>query len=97
MAVIRMIFVSVPSVQTAQALRNWKAECAPLMIRQPGCRSERLLQSETSPGEFVSYSEWDSEESIQTYLKSADHQAIKRYNENIRDAKVSVKHYSLVG
>jgi hypothetical protein len=44
----------------------------------------------------VSYAEWDNEESIRAYLKSADHQEIKRHNTNITGAKVVVKEYDIV-
>ncbi|MGQ7793929.1 antibiotic biosynthesis monooxygenase family protein [Faunimonas sp. B44] len=93
MSVIRMIFVTVPGDMTDRAVGNWKTECAPLMIRQPGCRSEQLLQSTDNSGEFISYSEWDSEESIERYLQSEDHQEIKRHNRNIEGASVSIRHY----
>ena len=45
---------------------------------------------------IISYSEWDNEESIQKYRRSADHQEIKRHNENITGAKVAVKLYEEV-
>ena len=50
------------------------------MIRQPGCLSEKMLRCETAPGEYISYSEWEDDESIQKYLASEDHQEIKRHN-----------------
>jgi heme-degrading monooxygenase HmoA len=50
-----------------------------------------------NPGEYISYSEWDSEANIQRYLKSEDHQEIKRHNRNIVGAQVVVKHYERVG
>ena len=67
------------------------------MIRQPGCLSEELLRCKENPGEYISYSEWDNDENIRKYLRSEDHQEIKRHNRNITGAKVSVKHYELVG
>ena len=66
------------------------------MIRQPGCLSEKMLRCETTPGEYISYSEWEDEASIQTYLASEDHQEIKRHNTNIPGASVNVKKYQLV-
>jgi heme-degrading monooxygenase HmoA len=97
MPIIRMIQTTVPPDQSATAERNWKEKCAPLMIKQQGCISEELLRSKESPGKYISYSEWDSEESIQRYLRSADHQEIKRHNRNITGAQVVVSHYELVG
>jgi heme-degrading monooxygenase HmoA len=49
-----------------------------------------------NPGEYISYGEWDNEQSIQAYLKSADHQEIKRHNTNVTGAKVVVKEYDVV-
>ena len=80
----------------AQAEINWKEKCAPIMIRQPGCLSEKMLRCETAPGEYISYSEWEDEAFIQHYLASADHQEIKRHNTNIKGAKVVVNHFTLV-
>jgi heme-degrading monooxygenase HmoA len=96
MSIIRMIVTTVPPEFAEQAERNWKEKCAPIMIRQPGCLSEKMLRSETTPGEYISYSEWEDEACIKQYLASADHQEIKRHNTNIKDAKVAVKHYTLV-
>ena len=96
MSIVRMIITTVPAGMGDQAERNWKTECGPLMLKQPGCLSERLLRSKDIPGEYISYAEWDNEESIRAYLKSADHQEIKRYNTNITGAKVVVKEYDVV-
>ena len=96
MSIIRLIYTSFPPDQAAKAEQNWKEFCAPLMIRQPGCASEQLLRCTTHGGEFISLSEWDSEESISKYLDSDDHQEIKRHNRNIKGASVVVKHYEVV-
>jgi heme-degrading monooxygenase HmoA len=97
MPVIRIIDVTFPPDQAQKAERNWTESCAPIMIRQPGCLWEELLRSVENPGEYISYSEWDSMESIRRYLASEDHQEIKRHNRNISGVKVEVKHYEVVG
>ena len=96
MPIVRMIVTTVPANLGSQAERNWREKCAPLMVKQPGCLLERMLRSKDNPGEYISYAEWDSEESIRAYLSSADHQEIKRYNTNIPGAKVVVKQYEIV-
>jgi heme-degrading monooxygenase HmoA len=96
MSSIRLIITTVPPAHSERAERNWKEFCAPIMIRQPGCLSEKMLRCETAPGEYISYSEWEDEASIQKYLASEDHQEIKRHNRNIPDAQVVVKTYQLV-
>lgn len=96
MAVIRIITTTFPPQEAEQAERNWREDCAPLMLRQPGCLSEQLLRSIDNPGEYVSYAEWDNEESIRRYLASADHQEIKRRNRGIVGASVIVKQYVVV-
>jgi len=96
MTIVRIIYVSFPPDQAEKARQNWKEKCAPLMIRQSGCMSEELLSCIDNPGEFISYSEWDSLENIEKYLHSEDHQEIKRQNRNITGAQVVVKQYELV-
>jgi heme-degrading monooxygenase HmoA len=96
MPVVRIIHVTFPPDQ-AEAERTWKECCAPIMIRQHGCLSEQLLRSRDAPGDYISYSVWDSDESIRAYLQSEDHQTIKRHNANIKGARVEVKNYDAVG
>ena len=97
MSIIRMIYCTFPPDQAQKAEKNWKQECAPLMIRQEGCMSEQLLTCTEAPGEFISWSEWEDEASIDRYLESDDHQEIKQRNRNIQGAQVTVKHYTQVG
>jgi heme-degrading monooxygenase HmoA len=94
--IVRMIITTVPPEFATQAERNWREKCAPLMVKQRGCLLERMLRSKENPGEYISYAEWDSEESIRAYLDGADHQEIKRHNTNITGAKVVVKQYDIV-
>jgi hypothetical protein len=54
MSIVRMIVTTVPPGMGNQAERNWKEKCAPLMIKQPGCLSERMLRSKDNPGEYIS-------------------------------------------
>ena len=97
MPIIHMIYTTVPADQAAEAERNWKVECAPIMISQPGCLTEELLRCTQSPGEYISYSEWDNEANLRKYLGSKDHQEIKRFNSGIVGATVVVKDYEAVG
>jgi heme-degrading monooxygenase HmoA len=97
MPIIRLIYITFPAEQATQAERNWKESCAPLMIKQHGCLSEELLRNIDHPGEYISYSEWEDEESIRRYLQSDDHQEIKRHNRSIVGATVVVKQYQVVG
>jgi heme-degrading monooxygenase HmoA len=97
MAVVRLIFVTVKAQDAAAAERVWKQDCAPLMIKQPGCQSEELLKSVDVPGEYISYAEWDSQPSIDRYLKSADHQTIKQHARALHtESPPVVKCYTLV-
>ena len=96
MTVARLIYVSFSADQVEKAERSWKEKCAPIMIRQPGCVTEKLLRCSDAPGELISYSEWDSEQSIEKYLKSTDHEEVKRHNQNVTGAGVLVKNYDIV-
>jgi heme-degrading monooxygenase HmoA len=69
MSIIRLIHITIDSSETENAVAVWKTECAPLMIRQKGCMSEKLLRCKDAP-EFISYSEWESEAAIEGYRNS---------------------------
>jgi hypothetical protein len=57
MSIIRLIHIRLDPSETENAVGVWKTECAPLMIQQKGCMSEKLLRCKDAP-EFISYSEW---------------------------------------
>lgn len=97
MSIVRLIFVKVSPKDVPAAERVWKEDCAPLMIKQKGCLSEKLLKSLDVPGELISYAEWDSQASIDRYLASADHQEIKKHARGLRSEQAPVvKCYELV-
>jgi heme-degrading monooxygenase HmoA len=95
MSVIRLIHIRIDPREADQAERVWKTECAPLMIRQPGCMSEKLLRGREG-GEFISYSEWSTESDIDRYRSSPDHAEIVRHTRGLKDAKAEVRLYDVV-
>lgn len=98
MAVVRLIFITVDATKVDEAVSTWKNECAPLMISSPGCLSEELLQGRENPGEFISYSMWDSMESVERYRHSEEHRRIKEHGRPLSsDQSALVKHYELAG
>jgi heme-degrading monooxygenase HmoA len=60
------------------------------MIQQQGCTSEKLLRSKAG-GEFISYSEWESEKDIERYMNSDAHKEIVRHSsgEAIRSGQIA--------
>ena len=85
----------------AQEAKNaeqiWKESCAPLMIQQPGCLSEKLLRSTDDPREFISYSEWRDQQSIDAYRVSFEaHEEIKKHAQHLHGDRPSVNRYELV-
>ena|GEM_PF-404317 len=96
--IARLIYVSVAPEQAAEAERVWKEECAQLMIKQPGCLSEELLKCLDAPGEYISYSEWESDEAIERYRASAAHEEIRRHTRGLRGGSAPVvKRYIVAG
>ncbi len=87
--------VKIDPSETDNAVLVWKAECAPLMIQQQGCMSEKLLRCKDAP-EFISYSEWESEAAIEAYRNSEAHKEIVRHARALKGAKAEVKLYDLV-
>jgi quinol monooxygenase YgiN len=98
MPIARLIYVSVGPDQMAEAERIWKQKCAPLMIQQPGCLSEELLKCIEVPGEYISYSEWADQESIDRYLASPAHEEIRLHTRGLQGgSRPVVKRYEVAG
>ena len=69
MSIVRLIHITIDPAEVENAMQVWKKECAPLMIQQKGCISEKLLRCR-EVHEFISYSEWDTEADIEMYRNS---------------------------
>jgi len=95
MPISRLIYVNVKPEQSQQAEEIWKQHCAPLMIQQPGCLSEKLLRCTDNPGEFIAYSEWKDEASIDQYRQSAAHEEIKNHTRALAGGRPIVKRYEV--
>jgi len=95
MSVARLIYVTVESSDIEKAEAEWKRDCAPLMIQQKGCISEKLLRCRDTH-ELISYSEWATEADIKAYLDSAAHKEIVRHARSLKGSKAVVKLYDLV-
>ena len=95
MSIIRLIHIRLDPSEGEKAERVWKTECAPLMIQQKGCISEKLLRGREG-GEFISYSEWESEDDIERYRASDAHKEIVRHARGLKGAEAVVKLYDLV-
>jgi heme-degrading monooxygenase HmoA len=95
MAIIRLIHIRIDPSEIEKAERVWKTECAPLMIQQQGCVSEKLLRGRDA-GEFISYSEWETEQDIARYMASDAHKEIVRHARALKGAQAVVKLYDLV-
>jgi heme-degrading monooxygenase HmoA len=94
--IARMIYVKVAREQIQEAIDDWKRVCAPLMIAQPGCLSEELLECNEHPDEFISLSRWESMAAIDAYRTSDAHEQIKHGTRGIK-ADVTVKTYTVTG
>jgi len=95
MPIVRLIYVTVKPDQVTKAIDLWKNHCAPLMIKESGCLSEKLLECVDAPGEFISYSEWDTQESIDKYRKSQAHEEIQRHARGLQGGQATVKRYEV--
>jgi heme-degrading monooxygenase HmoA len=95
MSIIRLIHISIDPADTDKAMQVWKKECAPLMIQQKGCISEKLLRSRETH-EFISYSEWESEADVEMYANSVAHAEIVKHTPGLKGAKAQVKLYEAV-
>src|SRR5258708_30111737 len=89
MSIVRLIHITLDPSESETAMRVWKTECAPLMIQQKGCISEKLLRCRDAH-EFISYSEWSSEADIATYAASDAHKEIVRHARALKGSKAIV-------
>lgn len=96
MSVVRLIHIRIDPGDSDEAERIWKTECAPLMIQQKGCTSEKLLRCNDTPGEYISYSEWQTPEDMEAYRTSAAHREIVEHTRDLKGADAHVKCYGLV-
>lgn len=94
-SIIRLIHITIDPSETEKALQVWKKECAPLMIQQKGCISEKLLRCRDTH-ELISYSEWATEAAIAAYLDSAAHKEIVHHARSLKGSKAVVKLYDFV-
>jgi heme-degrading monooxygenase HmoA len=95
MSIIRLIHIKIDPSETERAMQIWKKECAPLMIQQKGCISEKLLRCR-DVHEFISYSEWETETDIELYLQSDAHKEIVRHARALKGSQAQVKLYDRV-
>jgi heme-degrading monooxygenase HmoA len=96
--ITRMIIVRVPPDKAAEAERLWKQDCAPLMIKQPGCVTEQFLHGRDDYGEFISLSTWEDQAAIDRYRESPEHAEIQKHTRGLMGvSKVEVKTYEVVG
>jgi heme-degrading monooxygenase HmoA len=72
MSIVRLIHITLDPSEVEKAVRGWKTGCAPLMIQQTGCISEKLLRCRDAH-ELISYSEWNSEADIAAYTNCDAH------------------------
>jgi heme-degrading monooxygenase HmoA len=95
MSIIRLIYIRIDPADTDKAMQVWKKECAPLMIQQKGCITEKLLRSREAH-EFISYSEWETEADVEMYALSHAHEEIVRHTRGLKGATAEVKLYEAV-
>ena len=95
MSIVRLIHIKIDPSETQNAMQVWKTECAPLMIQQKGCISEKLLRCRDAH-ELISYSAWDTAADIETYRASDAHKEIVRHARALKGSKAEVKLYDLV-
>ena len=95
MSIVRLIHIRIDPSEIEKALQIWKTECAPLMIQQKGCISEKLLRCREAH-ELISYSEWDTQADIDLYMSSDAHKVIVRHARSLKGSKADVKLYDLV-
>jgi heme-degrading monooxygenase HmoA len=73
----------------------WKNEYTPVMISQKGCLSAKLLRPRNL-GEFISYSEWETEADLERFTSSTAHQRVVGRIRGLKAASAGIKLCDLV-
>ena len=76
--IARMTSIKVPDDKINDAVRMWKDQLGPLIVRQNGCLSHLLMQSREHPGEVISLSLWASQRGIDDYVKSPAREEVRK-------------------
>ena len=95
MSIIRLIHIKIDPSETETAERIWRTHCSNLVSSQKGCISQKLLRARER-GEFIAYSEWETEADIDRYMSSAAHNQIVSHTRGVKGASAVVKLYDLV-
>ena len=95
MSIIRLIHIKIDPSETETAERIWRTHCSTLVSSQKGCISQKLLRARKR-GEFIAYSEWETEADIDRYMGSAAHKEIVGHTRRVKGASAVVKLYDLV-
>ena len=76
--IARMTSIKVPDDKIKDALKMWKEQLGPLIVRQNGCLSHLLMQSTEHPGQVISLSLWASQRGIDEYVKSPAREEVRK-------------------
>src|ERR1700730_17645129 len=95
MSIIRLIHIKIDPSETETAECIWKTQCATSMISQSNSISV-AEESSRERGEFISYSEWETEADIERYTNSSAHKQIVSHTRSVKGANAVIKLYDLV-
>ena len=96
MSIVRLVRVSAPANQACNVEEVWRRDCKRLLIQSSGCFSEHLLKRVGISEEYISYSEWSSEDAIGTYLRSDAYKSIQASSREILGATSFVNVYKVI-
>lgn len=76
--IARIVSIKVPDDKIKDAVKMWKEQWGPLIVKQSGCLTHLMMQNREHPGQLLSLSLWASQHVIDDYVKSPAREEIRK-------------------
>ena len=95
--IARITSVKVPEEKIKDAVKMWKEEMGPLIVKQHGCMSHLLMQSRDLPSHIISLSLWANQQGIDQYVSSPAREDIRKtIREDLAALEVTAEVFDVV-
>ena len=75
--IARITSIQIPDDKIKDAVKMWRDEWGPTIVKQSGCLSHLLMQNREHPGQVISLSLWASQHVIDDWVASPARAAIR--------------------
>jgi quinol monooxygenase YgiN len=76
--IARITSIKVPDDKIKDAVKMWKEQWGPLIVKQSGCLTHLMMRNREHPGQLLSLSLWASQHVIDDYVASPAREEIRK-------------------